>query len=153
MDVSLPGNSETESVSIAEPKCSNDCLPAGRAGCGTVKLAINLPVEGCKYRAIRWVAEYNIEQITRPLSLRALLKADLQIFQRRSGDFADKLEQRGCEVYVYGSMPTKLLRDAYVRPVSDLDMLLYPQHQNDVPEILQLIQQVQTQSSVHLDGR
>jgi phosphoribosyl-dephospho-CoA transferase len=31
-------------------------------------------------------------------------------------------------------------------------MLLYPQHQNDVPEILQLIQQVQTQSSVHLDG-
>ena len=39
-----------------------------------------------------------------------------------------------------------------IKGISDLDMLLYPQHQNDVPEILQLIQQVQTQSSVQLDG-
>ena len=75
LDVSLPETVNWKVFSIAEPKCSNDCLPAGRAGCGQVKLAINCLVEGYKYRVACWVAEYNIEQITRPLSLRALLKS------------------------------------------------------------------------------
>src|SRR5690606_13377065 len=72
-----------------------------RLDAGQVKLALNCLVEGYKYRVACWVAEYDIERITRPLSLRALLKADLQIFQREIlSDFADKLEQQGCEVYV-----------------------------------------------------
>lgn len=154
LDVSLPETvklkvSQLLSQHVPMTVCRQEGLDAGQ-----VKLAINCLVEGYKYRVACWVAEYDIEQITRPLSLRALLKADLQIFQREIlSDFADKLEQRGCEVYVYGSYAYQALtREAYVRPVSDLDVLFYPKHQNDVPEILQLIQQVQAQSSVQLDG-
>ena len=68
-------------------------------------------------------------------------------------DFADNLEQLGCNVYVYGSYAYEYLtKEAYVRSTSDLDLLLYPQRQHDVPEILQFIQKVQAQSPMRLDG-
>src|SRR5690606_37678672 len=123
-------------------------------GAGRVQLALNCLVAGYKYRVAWGVAGRDIERLTRPPSLRPPVQADLQTFQREIlRDFADRLDQQGCDVYVHGSYAYQALtREAYVRPVSDLDVLLYPQHQNDVPEILQLIQQVQAQSSVHLDG-
>lgn len=154
LDVSLPEIvkqkvSQLLSQHIPMTICRQEDLDAGQ-----VKLAINCLVEGYKYRVACWVAEHDIERITRPLSLQTLLKSDSQILQRKVlSDFADSLERLGCGVYVYGSYAYQALtQEAYVRPTSDLDMLLYPQHQHEVPEILQLIQQIQAQSSVRLDG-
>lgn len=154
LDVSLPETVKQKVYQLLNQHipmtvCRQDDMDAGQ-----VKLAINCLVEGYKYRVACLVEKHDIEQITRPLSLQALLKADLHILQPKVLiDFADNLEQVGCKVYVYGSYAYQsLTQEAYVRPTSDLDLLLYPQHQHDVPKILQLILQIQAQSSIRLDG-
>lgn len=154
LDVSLPEAVKQKvyqllSQHIPMTVCRQDDMDEGQ-----VKLAINCLVEGYKYRVACLVDRHAIEQITRPLSLQMLFETDAQLLQPKVlRDFADSLEQLGCKVYVYGSYAYQsLTQEAYVRPTSDLDLLLYPQHQFDVPEILQLIQQVQAQSSIRLDG-
>lgn len=121
---------------------------------GQVKLAINCLVDGYKYRVACWVAAHDIERITRPLLLKTLLKVDSQIFDHKVlSDFVYNLEQYGCAVYVYGSYAYQYFtKETYVRLTSDLDLLLYPEHLHELPEILQVIQQVQAKSSIRLDG-
>ena len=154
LDVSLPETVKQKVYQLLNQHIPMTVCRQEDVDVGQVKLAINCLVEGYKYRVACLVEKHEIEQITRPLSLQALLEADSQLLQPKVwSDFADNLEQLGCKVYVYGSYAYQsLTQEAYVRPTSDLDLLLYPQHQHDVPEILQIIQQVQAQSSIRLDG-
>lgn len=118
-----------------------------------VKLAINCLVEGCKYRVACLVEADEIQLITRPLSLHTFLIERPQSFQDAAlHDFAKALVALNCEVYVYGSYAYEYLtQEAYVRPTSDLDLVLYP-HMSRLADILQLIQKTQTLSAVRLDG-
>ena len=121
---------------------------------GQVKLAINCLVEGCKYRVACLVDVDEIELITRPLSLHTLLKEHAHTFPDSAiQDFAEALQQLGCEVYVYGSYAYEYLtKEAYVRSTSDLDLVLYPKNLTQIPEILNLLQQAQALSQIRLDG-
>lgn len=154
LDVSLPETVKQKvyqllSQHIPMTVCRQDDMDAGQ-----VKLAINCLVEGYKYRVACLVEKHDIEQITRPLSLQALLKADSQLLQPKVlSDFAGNLEQLGCKVYVYGSYAYEYLtKEAYVRSTSDLDLVLYPKDLTHTSEILNLLQQAQAQSSIRLDG-
>lgn len=121
---------------------------------GQVKLAINCLVEGCKYRVACLVDADDIELIIRPLSLHTLLKERTHTFTDTViNDFAEAVQQLGCEVYVYGSYAYEYLtKEAYVRPSSDLDLVLYPKDLTQISEILALIQHTQAQSQIRLDG-
>lgn len=129
--------------------CRQECVDEGQ-----VKLAMNCLVEGVKYRVACLVDKNDIEQITRPLSLLTLLKTDSHLQQfKLLKDFSDRLEQLDCKAYVYGSYAYQAFsNETYVRATSDLDIVLYPKHNDTVPQILQLMQQLQTQSTIQLDG-
>lgn len=154
MDNSLPEKvkqkvSQLLSQHIPMTICRQENLKTGQ-----VKLAINCLVEGYKYRVACLVTTHEIERITRPLLLKTLLKVDSQIVDHKVlSDFVYNLEQYGCTVYVYGSYAYQYFtKETYVRLSSDLDLLLYPEHVQDISEILQVIQQAQAQSSIRLDG-
>lgn len=129
--------------------CRQDSIDASQ-----VKLAINCLVEGIKYRVACLVDADEIQLTTRPLSLHTLLKESGQTHQEHSlSSFAEALLALNCEVYVYGSYAYQYLtKETYIRASSDLDLVLYPQDNSRLADILQLIQKTRLLSQIPLDG-
>ncbi|MHA3892897.1 malonate decarboxylase holo-[acyl-carrier-protein] synthase [Acinetobacter sp. GXMZU3951] len=119
-----------------------------------VKLAINCLIEGQKYRVACFVEADEIQLITRPLSLHTLLKEAAHLIQDAAlSSFAEGLLALNCEVYVYGSYAYQYLtKESYIRVSSDLDLVLYPQDNSRLADILQLIQKTRLLSQIPLDG-
>jgi phosphoribosyl-dephospho-CoA transferase len=119
-----------------------------------VKLAINCLIEGHKYRVACLVDADEIQLITRPLSLHTLLKEAAHLIQDAAlSRFAEALLALNCEVYVYGSYAYQYLtKESYISANSDLDLVLYPQDNSRLADILQLIQKTRLLSQIPLDG-
>lgn len=154
LDSSLPEPARQKVYQLLQQSVPMTICRQDNDDAAQVKLAINCLVEGCKYRVACLVEADEIQLITRPLSLHTLLIERPQSFQDAAlHDFAKALVTLNCEVYVYGSYAYEYLtQEAYVRPTSDLDLVLYPQDMSRLADILQLIQKTQTLSAVRLDG-
>lgn len=100
-----------------------------------IKVATSYIEDGRKYRLALKLSRIP-EVIVPPLALDALIPQLPKAIQKYTQKFIDNCSNLGCDVHVYGSFANQYFTDLpFVRPTSDLDILIVA-HNNNISQIL-----------------
>lgn len=100
-----------------------------------IKVATSYIEEGRKYR-LALKLPMTPEVIVPPLALEALIPQLPKAIQKYTQKFVDRCTDLSCDVHVYGSFANQYFTGLpFVRPTSDLDILIIT-HNNNVSQIL-----------------
>lgn len=100
-----------------------------------IKVATSYMEDGRKYRLAFKLSKMP-EVIGPPLELEVLIPQLPKAIQKHTQKFIDRCSNLGCDVHVYGSFANQYFTDLpYVRPTSDLDILIIA-HNNNISQIL-----------------
>lgn len=116
------------------------------------KVAASCFVDGQKYRVALGLAAAP-KRSHNPLALSNIITQFDLITQQHLKQFIQDLAVLSCSVHVYGSYACQYLyQEQFTHAQSDLDLLIEISNTHVIAKVLQLIQHVQSQLSIRIDG-
>ncbi len=103
-----------------------------------IKVATSYIEDGRKYRLALKLSKMP-EVIVPPLALEILIPQLPKTIQKNTQDFIDRCSNLGCDIHVYGSFANQYFTGLpFVRPTSDLDILIIARNNNTSQILLEV---------------